>query len=145
LAEGFVLLEENIIKTMPGFRKNTLQLLLGGLVCVLFIASLSRYYRMGKQNFKGAAAYVELKYPDKEVLAFGLAHDEFLYYDPMAIPHSGLAPLHPEEIRGKLIVGNFRWSWSQSNQEIINRYCPLEKKWLSAGYREHDLYLFRCF
>ena len=145
LAESFIFLEENIIKTIAGFRKNTLQLLLGCLVCVLFIASLSRYYQMGKQNFKGAASYIEEKYPDKEALSFGLAHDEFLYYDPIAIPHSGMDPLHPDQISGKLIVGNFRWSWSQSNKEIINRYCPLEKKWISAGYRENDIYLFRCF
>jgi len=132
-------------KIHPALKPNRIRPALSLLVCGFLVFGLAGYYKFGKQGFKPAAQYIDKNFPGAPVLSFGLADEEFLYYAPQALPWPGARPLSDNDLAGRLIVASHPWSWSPSNFERIRRDCRQEKIWPSAGYRENDVYLFRCF
>ena len=117
---------------------------LGALAAAVLLASLSRYYQLGKQDYKDAAAYAKTHYPYQAVLAFGMGCDAFQYYFEDTELAGNFAILTPEKLRGRLVVASFPGNWPDKQRKILFSSCKIEKAWLSAAGKEQDIYLFKC-
>ena len=144
-ASGLEWLAEAAAKRAQWLKPLITQATLTLIICGFLAYSLGRYYAQGKQGFKQAAQYIRDKFPRQLVLSYGLASQEFLYYDPAAIPWAGSRLMEPVDLMGNLVVASHPWSWSPENIVVMRQYCHLHKKWPSAGYDENNVYLFRCF
>jgi len=134
-----------VAKKLPWLKAGIIQAALAAIVCGFLAYSLGKYYEQGKQGFKQAAQYIRGKFPREIVLSYGLASQEFLYYDPSAIAWPGGRLMEPVDLVGHLVVASHPWSWSPENIVVMRQYCHLDQKWPSAGYPENNVYLFRCF
>jgi mannosyltransferase len=144
LAMSFDLLDE-LAASKLGLQRNLLKLVLSVMVCLLFAYSLSRYYRMGKQDFRAVSEYIDKKFPGHPVISYGMDYQTFLFYNPGARAMPSIEPMTTGLLEDYVVVGSYRWSWSSDNRGLLENFCKLEKKFKSAAYHELDLYLYRCF
>lgn len=131
------------ISRAAGYRRAALAIL-AVLAAVVIMPSTLEYYRLGKQGFREAAAWIRENEPRTRVYSMGLAAGEFAYYFPQAAPVPMGRDMDPEKTRQALVATSHPWSWGQNNAVFLKNHCRALKTWQSAGYRENQVFVFDC-
>lgn len=145
ISAGIEFIELQARKLFPIMKQKIIYISVAVMVFIFLFSGLVRYYHLGKQGFKDVSIYIKRRYPFRDVVSLGSAAYGYLYYDRYAQPLTGVEPIAPEELEGKLVVASHFWSISPENIHLLARVCEQELYLSSAGAEDYGVVLYRCF